>query len=156
MVKFLMSVLNWPVNSCSNFTSFFIVMTHKSPVNFKLIHFLLSIKGPNKSLNFSTFKRALVKICQNPFLQNLHDSLVSWKITPQYFFRSKITYFAQKGPIKVQIFNTFECSDQNLPNSCQFWNNKWTCSKNIGRIVNIPIVSYFFVIWFVSITYLKS
>ena len=31
-----------------------------------------------------------------------------------------------------------------------------TCSKNIGRIVNIPIVSYFFVIRFVSITYWKS
>ena len=28
--------------------------------------------------------------------------------------------------------------------------------KNIGRIVNIPIVSYFFVIRFVSITYWKS
>ena len=31
-----------------------------------------------------------------------------------------------------------------------------TCSKNIGRIVIIPIVSYFFVIRFVSITYWKS
>ena len=31
-----------------------------------------------------------------------------------------------------------------------------TCSKNIGKIVNIPIVSYFFVIRFVSLTYWKS
>ena len=58
------------------------------------------------------------------FLQILHDSSVSWKITPQYFFRSKIIYFAQKRPIKVQTLETFECSDQNSLNSCQFWNNK--------------------------------
>ena len=32
----------------------------------------------------------------------------------------------------------------------------WTCSKNIGRIVNIPIASYIFDIRFVSITYWKS
>ena len=31
-----------------------------------------------------------------------------------------------------------------------------TCSKKLGKIVNIPIVSYFFVIRFVSITYWKS
>ena len=32
-------------------------------------------------------------------------------------------YFAQKEPIKVKIFETFECSGQNLSNSlCQFWN----------------------------------
>ena len=31
------------------------------------------------------------------------------------------TYFAQKEPIKVKIFETFECSGQNLSNSlCQF------------------------------------
>ena len=58
------------------------------------------------------------------FLQILHDSLVSWKITPLYFFRSKVIYFAWKGPIKVQILETFECSDQNLLNSCHFWKNK--------------------------------
>ena len=39
-------------------------------------------------------------------------------------FWSNVIYFARKGPIKVQIFETFECSDQNSPNSCHFWNNK--------------------------------
>ena len=52
IVKFLMSSLNWKVKSSSNFASFFILMTHNSPVNFKLIHFLLWIKGPNKSPKF--------------------------------------------------------------------------------------------------------
>ena len=64
--KYLMSILNWKVNSCSNFESFFIVMTHNSHVNFKLIQFLLCTKHPNKSPNFQTFKCALVKICQIP------------------------------------------------------------------------------------------
>ena len=62
-VKFLMSILNWQVNSFSNFTSFFNVMTHNSPVSFKLIHFLLWIKGSHQSPNPLTFKRVLVKIC---------------------------------------------------------------------------------------------
>ena len=83
MVKFLTSVLNWPVNSCSNLTLFFIVMTQKSPVNFKLIHFLLWIKGPNKSPNCYTFERALVKICQIPH--------VIFQTTSQFFFKFYMT-----------------------------------------------------------------
>ena len=47
-IKFLISILNWQVKSSSNFTSFFNRMTHGSPVNFNLIHFLLWIKGPNE------------------------------------------------------------------------------------------------------------
>ena len=58
-------------------------------------------------------------------LQILHPSSVSWKITPLYFFRSNNVYFAQKEPKKVKIFETFQCSGQNLLNSlCQFWNDK--------------------------------
>ena len=51
-VKFLMPILNWQINSFSNFASFFIVITRDSPVSFKLIYFLLCIKGPNQSPNF--------------------------------------------------------------------------------------------------------
>ena len=50
--------------SSSNFASFFILKRHNSPVNFKLIYFLLWIKGPNKSLKFQPFKCALLKMCQ--------------------------------------------------------------------------------------------
>ena len=58
-------------------------------------------------------------------LQILYPSSVLWKIIPLYFFSSNNIYFAQKEPIKVKIFETFECSGQNLSNSlCQFWNNK--------------------------------
>ena len=40
-------------------------------------------------------------------LQILYLSSVSWKIIPLYFFSSNNTYFAQKEPIKVKVFDTF-------------------------------------------------
>ena len=41
------------------------------------------------------------------------------------FFSSNIVYFVQKKPIKVKIYEIFECSGQNLSNSsCQFWTDK--------------------------------
>ena len=33
----------------------------------------------------------------------LFSVMKSWKITPLYFFRSNVIYFAQKEPIKVEI-----------------------------------------------------
>ena len=97
------------------------------------MHFLLWTKWSHESTNFDTFKCSDENLpnssCHFPnhksvFLQILHHSSVSWKITPLYFFRSNVIYFAQKGPIKVQIFETFECSDQTSPNSYHFWNKK--------------------------------
>ena len=44
------------VNSVSNFESFFIAMTHNSPVSFKLINFQLQTKGCHQGLNLETFK----------------------------------------------------------------------------------------------------
>ena len=64
---------------------------------------------PNSSCHFPNHKSVV--------LQVLHHSSVSWKITSLYFFRWNIQYFAQQEPIKVQIFQTFECSGQNSPNS---------------------------------------
>ena len=58
-------------------------------------------------------------------LQILYPSSVSWKIIPLYFFSSNNIYFAHKEPIKVKIFETFECSCQTLTNSlCHFLNDK--------------------------------
>ena len=38
-------------------------------------------------------------------------------------FSSKNIYFAQKEPLKVKVFETFECSGQILSHFfCQFWN----------------------------------
>ena len=58
-------------------------------------------------------------------LQVLYPSSISWKIIPLYFFSPNNTYFAHKEPIKVKIFETFECSGHNLSNFlCQFWNDE--------------------------------
>ena len=129
-----MSILKRQVSSSSIFVSFFIVMTHNSSVNFKLIHFLLWTKGSHQSPNFDTFKCSGENLpnfsCHFPsnksvFLQILHHSLMSWKIPPLYFFSSNNIYFAQKESIKVKILETFECSGENLSNSlCQSWNDK--------------------------------
>ena len=58
-------------------------------------------------------------------LQIVYPSSFSWQITPLFIFSSNNIYFAQKEPIKMKIFETFECSSQILSNSlCQFWNDK--------------------------------
>ena len=102
-IKFLMSILNWQVNSFSNFASFFIVITYNSSVDFKLILFLLWIKWSHQYLNFETFncsgENLAYSSCHFPnhksvFFQILHHPSVSWKITPLYFFRSNIKHFA--------------------------------------------------------------
>ena len=69
----LMSILNWQVSSLSIFASFFIVMTNNSSSNFKLIHFLLWIKGPNKIPNFETF------VCSGKNLPNFSCHFLNHK-----------------------------------------------------------------------------
>ena len=109
-------------------------MTHNSSVNFKLTPFLLWTKGSHQSPNFKSSKCSGEDLpnfsChfwnhESVFLQILHHSSVSWKISSLYFCSSNNIYLAQKEPINVKIFGTFECSGQNLSNSLsQFWNNK--------------------------------
>ena len=125
-LKFLMSILKWQVGSFSIYVSFFIVMSNNSSVTFKVIHFLLWAKGSHQSFNFDTFEcsgeifpNSSCHFLSNKsvFLQILHHSSMPWKITRLYFFNSNNIYFAQKEPIKVKIFETFECSGQNLSHS---------------------------------------
>ena len=110
-----MSILKWQVNSSANFASFFIIMSHNSSVNFKLIHFLIWIKGPHQSSNFDTFECTGENLpnssChfsnhKSDFLQILHQSSVSWKIT-LYVFSSNIIYVGQKGPVQSANFLDF-------------------------------------------------
>ena len=107
-----MPVLKRQVNSSSDFASFCIFLTYGSSVNFKLIHFLLWIKGFHQSSNFETFECSGEILSYSSyhflnhkpvFLQILHHSSLSWKITPLYFYRSNGTHFPQKEPITVKI-----------------------------------------------------
>ena len=145
---------NKPI-SLRNFASFVTVTVHNSCVNFKFIHLLLWIKVSHQSLNFQTFEYSGETLpnssCDSPnhksvFLQILHhSSTTEWcNITPLYFFRSNVMYFAQKKPIKVQILETFECSCQNSPKFCHCWNNK---------SVFLQILRYFSVSWDISSLY---
>ena len=128
-VKFLMSELKWQANSSSNFPLFFIVMTLSSSENFKVLPFLVWAKGSHQSPNFDTFKCSrenlpnffsLFSNHKSFFSQNVHNSSVSWQITPRYFCSSSNIYFGHKEQIKSQI-STFECSGQTLwSSSCQF------------------------------------
>ena len=121
-VRFLMSLLNCHVNFFSNFASSFIVMTHRSFVNLKLINFLFWIKGSHQSMDFETFECSGEYLpnssCQfwkhmSVFLQILDQYSVPSNKTSLYFLCSNIIHFGQKQPIKVQIFEIFKCSDQN-------------------------------------------
>ena len=111
-VKFLMSGLKWHVNSSSNFALFFIVIKHNFSASFKVIPFLLWTKGSHQSPNFDTFKcsgenlpnfSCLFSNHWSVFLQNLHNSSVSWKVTPLYFCSSTNIYFGHKEPIKTKF-----------------------------------------------------
>ena len=74
-------------------------------------------KLPNSSSHFPKHKSL--------DLQILHHYSVSWKMTPLHLLSSNIVYVGQKEPIKVLIFETFECSAQNLScSSYHFWNDK--------------------------------
>ena len=58
-------------------------------------------------------------------LQILYPYSILWKITALYFLSSKNIYFPQKEHIKMKIFETFNCSGQNLSNSsCQLGNDE--------------------------------
>ena len=84
-------------------------MTHNSSMNFKLIHFLLLLKGSHRSPNFETFECSGESLpnssChfanhKSVFLQILHLSSVPWKVTPLFFFRSNVIFFAQSNQSK--------------------------------------------------------
>ena len=139
-VKLPMPILNWEVNSSSSFVSFFILMTHNSPVNFKLKYFQLWTKESHQSPHFETYKCSGENLPNSlcyfsnqklVFLQILHHFLVSWKITPLHFFRSKITRKDQSkckilgllsARIKIhQILVIFETTNQFSLKICIFF-----------------------------------
>ena len=106
-VKLLTSILKRQVRSSSNFASLFIVMTHKSPVNFNLIHFQLWTKGSHQSPDFENFNCSGENLPNSSchfwkhkpvFLQIFYQILVPWNITSLFFLRSKMIYFGQKAP----------------------------------------------------------
>ena len=132
--KFLMSFSKQHVRFSSNFASLFNVIKMILLYFFSSNSIYFVQKYPIKVKIFEPFwcsgQNLSNSLCQfgngkSIPLQILYPSLVSWKITPLYLFSSSNIDFAQKDTIKGKLFETFECSGQNLSNFlCQFWNDK--------------------------------
>ena len=97
-----MSILKQQVNSSSDFSSFFSVITYNASVSLLLVHFRLWTKG---SHDFGVFKCSDENLpncsCYFPnhksvFLQILHDSSVSWNIF-LCIFLSQMLYTLHRG-----------------------------------------------------------
>ena len=116
---FYPSSVSWKITPLYIFTSNNIYFAEKETINVKIFE-TFECSGQNLSNSLCQFWND-----KSIPLQILYPSSVSWKIIPLYFFNSNNIYFAHKEPIKVKIFETFESSGQNLPNSlCQFLNDK--------------------------------
>ena len=122
--------MSWKITPLYFFCSDDIYFAQKEPIKVKRFE-IFECSGQHLSNSLCQFWNDK----SIPF-QILYPSSVSWKITPPYFFSSSNIFFAQREPIKVKNFETFECSGQHLSNSlCQFWNGKsiplqilYTCS----------------------------
>ena len=101
-------ILKWQVNSSSNFAPFFIVMMHNSSADFKMILFLLWVKGSHHYPNFETLNCSGENLPYSSCHFPNHKS-VSWKITPLSFFRSHFVGHICLFFI-VRILNIFVCS----------------------------------------------
>ena len=84
---------------------------------------------PNSLCHF--WKQKLV------FLEILHQSSVPSNITSLYFFSSKIIYFGQKEPIKMQIFQTFKYLGKNSSN----------CGVNFDKSIPPQMLHHTSLLW---------
>ena len=130
-VKFLKSFLKPQVSSPSDVASIFSAIKRNSPILFLAQRLRTLFKRRRLKCKFLTFLSVQVKICQIPhvifeskskFSLKCSINILCHQVKLSYtFFSSKIIYFIQNKPVKVQIFEIFECSVQNSTNSsCHF------------------------------------
>ena len=107
--------VSWKITPLYFFSSSNIYFAHEEPIEVKIFE-TFGCSGQNLSnSSCQVLNDTLIP------LQILYPSSVSWTITPLYFFSSNNIYFARKEHIKMKIFETYKCSDQNSSNSsCQF------------------------------------
>ena len=119
------SSVSWKITPLYFFSSNNIYFAQKEPIKVKVFE-TIKCSGQNLSNTLCQFLNGQVDSCPN------FVSLFSFmKDKPLYLFSSNNTYFAQKEPIKVKVFETIECSGQNLSNSlCQFLNGQVYSSPN--------------------------
>ena len=96
-----LSSVSWKITPLYVFSSNNIYFTQKEPIKVKIFQ-TFKRSGQNLSNSFCQFwNDKLIP------LRILYPSSVSWKITHLYSFSSSNIYFAQKEPIKLKIFETF-------------------------------------------------
>ena len=121
-----MSILKRQVDSSPNFVSLFRFTKKNSLALFNSNNIYFAQKEPIKVKLFETFE------CSGQNLFNSDMSILKRQVdsSPNFvslfrftkenslaLFSSNNIYFAQKKPIKGKLFETFECSGQNLSNS---------------------------------------
>ena len=110
--QIVVSILKRQVNYSLKFASFFIATIRNSSRNFKLIDFLLWIKGYRQNTDFEIFECS-GKSWPNSsshfpnhklvFLQSLHHSSVSWNITPLDFLANILHTLVRRSALKCKI-----------------------------------------------------
>ena len=104
--KFLISFLKAQVSFPSNLHQYSVPsnITHLCFFSLNILYFSQKqlIKVQISEIFKSSGKNVPNSPCHFPnhktiFLQILHDSLMSWKVTPLYFFRSNVIYFVWKS-----------------------------------------------------------
>ena len=134
-VKFLMSFLKPQVSFPSDVASIFSSIKQNFLILFLAQRSCTLTKRSPLNCKFLRFSSAWVKIRQIPHVIFESTSQFSFKCCINIqchqakllytFFSWKIMYFNQKKPIKVQIFEIFQCSGWNSSNfSCHFWKHK--------------------------------
>ena len=131
-VKFLMSILKRQVRDSSlvsDLAHSFSILDKRIPSksqfwHFQVFQFLISFSKPQIS-----------------FSSNFAWNFGVMKDNSSVLLRSNVIYFALKEPIKVQITETSESSEQNSPNFCHFWNNKLVFLQILDTLLSKSKVS---------------
>ena len=113
--------VNFELTSQFHFKFFIIIPCNYTELLCKFLTHAFSTLGkriPSKSQfwHFQVFWWKFAKFLisfskQQVSFSSIFDSSVPWKITLLYFFRSSVIFFAEKISIKVQLFETLECSN---------------------------------------------
>ena len=114
-----LSSVSWKTTPLYFFSSNNIYFAQKKPIQMKILE-TYECSGQTLSNFFCQFWNG-----KSIPIQIFYPCWVSRKITALCIFSWSNICFAQKEPIKMEIFETFKCSGQNWSNSsCQFWNDK--------------------------------
>ena len=118
--NFVSLSVSWKISPLYFFSSNNIYFAQKEPTKMKIFETFFECSGQNLSNFFmSILKR---QVDSSPSFVSLFSFMKGYS---SVHFSSNSIYFAQKEPIKMKMFETFECLGQILLNSlCQFWNDK--------------------------------